>query len=92
MAVHRAAWANHHVEAAWLTRECASAGRVATAWNRKAANLRAGDLRLRCVTAASGLRNVMLSVMLRSSLSCDGNHENGESEDESFHANLKWVS
>jgi hypothetical protein len=54
--------------------------------------LRAGDLRLRCVTAASGLRNVMLSVMLRSSLSCHGNHENGESEDESFHANLKWVS
>ncbi len=83
MAVHRAARPDHHVESARRTGERASAPRVATPRHRQAADLRAGDLRLRGVAAASGLRHVG-TMMLGCGLGRDGNHEHGDRKCDSF--------
>ncbi len=53
MAVHGPARADHHVKAARHTGKSSPAGRIATTRNRKAADLRAGDLGLICIAAAS---------------------------------------
>ena len=91
MAVHGAARADHHVESARLTGESASARRVAAPRHRQAADLRAGDLRLRCIAAASGLRHVVGTVMLGSGLSRDRNHEYSEGKCDGFHNGLSWL-
>src|SRR5712671_665562 len=91
MAVHRAARADHHVESARFTGESAPARRVATPRHRQAADLRAGDLRLRCIAAASGLRHVVGTVMLGSGLSRDRNHEYSEGKCDGFHNGLSWL-
>ena len=89
MAVHRSAWADHHVKAARHSGKSSAAGRVATARNRQAAHLCAGDLGLIRVAATSLLGDVVGAVMLfRRGLSCNGNHENGERECQSFHEDL----
>jgi len=90
MAVHRAARADHHVESARRTGERASAPRVATPRHRQAADLRAGDLRLRGVAAASGLRHVG-TMMLGCGLGRDGNHEHGDRKCDSFHNDLSCL-
>ena len=88
MAVHGAARADHYVESARRTGESASASRVATPRDWKAADLRAGDLRLRWVAAAGGLRHVVGTVMLGSGLSRDGHHEYSEGKCDGFHNDL----
>jgi hypothetical protein len=50
--------------------------------------LRAGDLRLRSVAAAGGLRHVVVTVMLGCSLGRDGSHEDGQSKCDGFHNDL----
>ena len=85
MPIHVAAGTYHHVEPTGHTGERSATGRIATPRNREAADLGAGDLRLRSVTAASCVRHGVLAMMFRCGVCRGRNDENGEREPESFH-------
>lgn len=82
---------NHHVKAAGHPREGLAARRVAPSGHGQAAYLRAGNLRLVCITSAGRLGDVV-PVFVGGVRRGNRNEEDGESECKSFHRSPLFVA